>query len=153
MKSLINQVNWEDILEIWRVTYITHNSNSTPHFVIILFDRSHICTCLMILNRGLVCRHFFQVMIRSQQAQFSIFLIKRRWFKLEIYNDSENFVQKQAFMDVNGNLSYATQSSTILNVLRNEDPIDDINLKIQARHLYSNLFGIGRKIAQIATEK
>ena len=106
MKSLINQVNWEDILEIWRVTYITHNSNSTPHFVIILFDRSHICTCLMILNRGLVCRHFFQVMIRSQQAQFSIFLIKRRWFKLEIYNDSENFVQKQAFIDVNENFLY-----------------------------------------------
>ncbi|CAB4411418.1 unnamed protein product [Rhizophagus irregularis] len=160
LKSLINQVNLEDILEIWHVTYLTHRSNSTPHFVILLHDQGHICTCLMILNRGLVCRHFFQVMIRSQQAQFSISLIKRRWFKLETYgnafNDSENSsnlnVQKHAFMDVNGNLSHI-DSSTILDVLRGEDSMDDINMKIQARHLYSNLFGMGRKIAQIATEK
>ncbi|CAB4424054.1 unnamed protein product [Rhizophagus irregularis] len=132
LKSLINQVNLEDILEIWHVTYLTHRSNSTPHFV----------------------------MIRSQQAQFSISLIKRRWFKLETYgnafNDSENSsnlnVQKHAFMDVNGNLSHI-DSSTILDVLRGEDSMDDINMKIQARHLYSNLFGMGRKIAQIATEK
>ncbi|CAG8763649.1 19360_t:CDS:2, partial [Rhizophagus irregularis] len=69
-------------------------SNSTSHFVILLYDQGHICTCLMILNRGLVCRYFFQVMISSQQAQFSILLIKRRWFKLKTYgnafNDSEN---------------------------------------------------------------
>ncbi|RGB23811.1 hypothetical protein C1646_773958 [Rhizophagus diaphanus] len=33
LKSLINQVNLEDILEIWQVTYLTHRSNSTPHFL------------------------------------------------------------------------------------------------------------------------
>src|SRR4051794_15504864 len=31
--------------------------------------------------------------------------------------------------------------------------INDVNVKIKARQLYSNLFGLGRKIAQIATEK
>ncbi|CAB4425554.1 unnamed protein product [Rhizophagus irregularis] len=109
LKSLINQVNLEDILEIWHVTYLTHRSNSTPHF-----------------KHG------------------------------NAFNDSENSsnlnVQKHAFMDVNGNLSHI-DSSTILDVLRGEDSMDDINMKIQARNLYSNLFGMGRKIAQIATEK
>ncbi|RIA83756.1 hypothetical protein C1645_833306, partial [Glomus cerebriforme] len=90
LKSLINKVDWENILEIWRVTYITHNPNSTLIF---------------------------------QQAQFNISLIKKRWFKSEIHDNSENLVQNQAFMD------------------------------IQTRHLYSDLFGIGRKIAQVATEK
>ncbi|CAB4475580.1 unnamed protein product [Rhizophagus irregularis] len=88
-------------------------------------------------------------MISSQQAQFSILLIKRRWFKLETYgnafNDSENSsnlnIQKHAFMDVNGNLSHI-DSSTILDVLRGKDSMNDINMKIQARHLYSNLFGM-----------
>ncbi|GBC42133.2 hypothetical protein RIR_jg9697.t1 [Rhizophagus irregularis DAOM 181602=DAOM 197198] len=92
-------------------------------------------------------------MIRSQQAQFSISLIKRRWFKLETYgnafNDSENSsnlnIQKHAFMDVNGNLSHI-DSSTILDVLRGEDSMDDINMKIQARHLYSNLFGMSYEL-------
>ena len=103
------------------MTYLTYKSNSTPHFVILLHDRSHICTCLMILNRGLICRHFFQVMIRSQQAKFSIFLIKRRWFKLEVANNLETNYngfnsQEQTFMDINGQLSLMN-SSTILGTL------------------------------------
>ena len=158
MKSLISKVNRANIVEIWRVTYLTHKSNSTPHFVILLHDGSHICTCLMILNRGLICRHFFQVMIRSQQAKFSIFLIKRRWFKLEVANNLETNYngfnsQEQTFMDINGQLSLMN-SSTILGTLREDSKdITDVNMRIEVRHLYSDLFGLGRKIAQIATEK
>ena len=148
-----------NIVEIWRVIYLTHKPNSTPHFVILLHDGSHICTCLMIFNRGLVCRHFFQVMIHSQQAKFSISLIKRRWFKLEVTNNPETNYddfnsQDQEFMDINGQLSL-THALTILSTLREDlnDTTNGINMKIEARHLYGNLFGIGRKIAQIATEK
>jgi hypothetical protein len=168
LKSLISKVNNENILEVWRVNYLTHSSNSKPQFVILLLDHGHVCTCLLILNRGLVCRHFFQVMIRSTKAQFSISLIKRRWFKLEnqisSLNDDElnNFETddlsvtdpiERVFMDINGNLLSITQSSTVLDVLGEEGSMDDINMKIKTRHLYSDLFGLGRKIAQIATEK
>ena len=66
-------------------------------------------------------------MIHSQQAQFSISLIKRRWFKLEIYDNLESFNDLNiTYIDANGN-SHITQSSTILDVLRKEDSIDDIN--------------------------
>jgi hypothetical protein len=111
----------------------------------------------MILNRGLVCRHFFQVMIRSKQAQFSISLIKKRWFKLEVDDNRLNTIcnnlNAQEFVDVNGQSSHAKES-TVLDELRDDSYlIDEINAKINARHLYSNLFGLGRKIAQIATEK
>ncbi|PKK65058.1 hypothetical protein RhiirC2_786681 [Rhizophagus irregularis] len=77
LKSLIGKVNRTNIVEIWRITYLTHKQNSTSHFVILLHDESHICTCLIIFNHGLVCRHFFQIMIRSQKAKFSISLIKK----------------------------------------------------------------------------
>ncbi|GBB98119.1 hypothetical protein RclHR1_03140018 [Rhizophagus clarus] len=160
LRSLVDKVDRTNIAEIWRITYLTHKSNSSPHFVILLCDKSHICTCLMILNRGLVCRHFFQVMIRSKQAQFSIFLIKKRWFKIESENQlgnpetCNNFDnQNQEFVDINGQSSYAKES-TVLDELRNDSYlIDDINVKINIRHLYSNLFGLGRKIAQVASEK
>ncbi|CAG8755350.1 17213_t:CDS:2, partial [Rhizophagus irregularis] len=89
LKLLINQVDWEDIMEIWHITYLIYRSNSTPHF---------------------------------------------RWFKLEIYgntfNDSENFSNLNAFMNVNGNLLHV-QLPTILDVLREENSIDNINMKIQ----------------------
>ena len=46
------------------------------------------------------------------------------------------------------------KETTILAELRNDlNFVDDINMKIRARQLYSNLFGLGNKIAQIATEK
>jgi hypothetical protein len=115
LKSLIGKVNRTNIVEIWRVTYLTHKPNSTPHFVILLHDGSHICTCLMIFNRGLVCRHFFQVMIYSKQAKFSISLIKKWWFKLKVTNNDYNDYnsQEQAFMDINGETSLM-HSLTIL---------------------------------------
>ena len=107
--------------------------------MILLQDKGHICTCLIILNRGLVCRHFFQVMIRSKQAQFSISLIKKRWFKLEVNEDqlsnsricnNLNARQEQEYIDVNGQSSYTNESS-ILDELRNDAYfIDDINTKI-----------------------
>ncbi|CAG8805248.1 9825_t:CDS:2, partial [Dentiscutata erythropus] len=34
-----------------------------------------------------------------------------------------------------------------------EDTTNDVNKNIEKRHLYSDLFGLGYKIAQIATEK
>ncbi|CAB4394339.1 unnamed protein product [Rhizophagus irregularis] len=34
LKSLIGKVNRTNIVEIWRVTYLTHKQKPTPHFVI-----------------------------------------------------------------------------------------------------------------------
>jgi hypothetical protein len=61
-------------------------------------------------------------MIRSKQAQFSISLIKKRWFKLEV-NDNQSSspeicnTQEQEFVDVNGQSSYVKES-TVLDVLK-----------------------------------
>ncbi|GES98671.1 protein FAR1-related sequence 5-like [Rhizophagus clarus] len=137
LRSLVDKVNRTNITEIWRITYFTHKSNSSPHFVILLCDKSHICTCLMILNREL-----------------------KQWFKIESENQlgnpetCNNFNnQNQEFVDINGQSSYVKES-TVLDELRNDSYlIDDINVKINIRHLYSNLFGLERKITQVASEK
>ena len=36
------------------------------------------------ISEGLVCRHFFQVMLRTQNAKFAIALVKNRWYKKSI---------------------------------------------------------------------
>jgi len=38
---------------------------------------------------------------------------------------------ERVFIDINGNLSYITQSATVLDVLGNEDLTNDINMKIK----------------------
>ena len=69
----------------------------------------------------------------------------------ETCNNFDN--QNQEFVDINGQSSY-TKESTVLDELRNDSYlIDDINVKINIRHFYSNLFGLGRKIAHVASEK
>ncbi|CAG8580299.1 19576_t:CDS:2 [Dentiscutata erythropus] len=102
------------------------------------------------------------VMIRSTETQFNISLIRKRWFKLENQSDNDNSEAKsslicveQVFMNINGNFSYIdiSQSLTVLDILRNKGSMDDINLKITACYLYSDLFELGCKIAQVATEK
>ncbi|KAF0557665.1 hypothetical protein F8M41_012798 [Gigaspora margarita] len=75
------------------------------------------------------------------------------WINIE---DSDNSnCQEQEFIDITGQHSYITQLSTILSIFREylEDMTNSINKKIEKRHLYSDLFGLGHKIAQIATEK
>jgi hypothetical protein len=84
-------------------------------------------------------------------------LIKKWWFKLEVTNNDCNDYnsQEQAFMDINGETSLI-HLLTILSTLRKylkDTNINNINMKIESRHLYGNLFGIGRKITQITTEK
>ena len=55
-------------------------------------DYSHVCTCLLLISEGLVCRHFFQVMLRTQNAKFAITLIKNRWYKKDINAQNINTI-------------------------------------------------------------
>ncbi|CAG8662670.1 7754_t:CDS:1, partial [Racocetra persica] len=79
----------------------------------------------------------------------------------ETFNETESDLDltiiyaEQIFIDINGNLLYIniSQSLTVLDILRNEGSIDEINIKIKEYHLYSDLFGLGCKIAQVVTKK
>ncbi|CAB4476851.1 unnamed protein product [Rhizophagus irregularis] len=48
-------------------------------YVILLQDGSHICTCLMLINKGIICCHFIRILIKSA-AFFNISLIPSRWY-------------------------------------------------------------------------
>ncbi|RIB12916.1 hypothetical protein C2G38_2144824 [Gigaspora rosea] len=41
---------------------------------------THICTCLGLVNRGIICWHFFQIMLYSDMARFHISFIPSRWY-------------------------------------------------------------------------
>ena len=50
------------------------------HHVILLNEGTHLCTCLLLLNKGLACRHFFRVGTYSRNATFHISIIPTRWY-------------------------------------------------------------------------
>ena len=49
----------EAIVEVWHVR--ATGTQEIGHHVILLDEGTHLCTCLLLVNKGLVCRHFFRV--------------------------------------------------------------------------------------------
>ena len=76
-KSLIKDVQ-EIVLEVWHVR--ATGTLGIGHYVVLLNDDTHLYTCLLLINKGLICRHFFCVATYSQTAIFHITLISPRWY-------------------------------------------------------------------------
>src|SRR6266498_805784 len=79
INQLLEVVGHANIKEIWAVK--VGNSLTTKHYVILLKNGSHICSCLSIIQRGIICRHYFQVMLNTSKARFYIRLIPSRWYQ------------------------------------------------------------------------
>ncbi|CAG8484806.1 11795_t:CDS:2 [Cetraspora pellucida] len=80
LKSLIRHVDPNNVIELWKVRHMDVNTVSM-NCIVLLKDQSHVCTCLLLFSEGLVCQHFFQVMLKTSKVKFSIALIKNRWYK------------------------------------------------------------------------
>ena len=66
------------IIEVWNVR--ATGTRGIGHYIILLEEGTHLCTCLLLLNKGLVCRHFFRVGTYSRYATFHISIIPTRWY-------------------------------------------------------------------------
>lgn len=66
------------IEHLYAVTF--PGQQSSRHIVATLTDGRYVCDCAMGSNLGLVCRHFFAVMAKSN-AKFHIGFIRSRWFQ------------------------------------------------------------------------
>ena len=109
VKNLLNDVDKFQIVEIWLVKRIT---GSLTHHIILFNDHSFLCTCLMIINFGIPCWHFFSVMKYTNKAQFSVRMINSHW-----YNEDQ-------FNEPNQNLNYITIHQTA-----NESIINNVELQ------------------------
>lgn len=74
--SLIENVSAEQIIQVWHVKRT--GCLGVGNYIILLNDGTHLCTCMMLINKGIVCRHFFRVGTYSDLAVFHINLISSR---------------------------------------------------------------------------
>ena len=54
------------------------------NLVVLFNDGTHICTCMESITKGIICQHFWRVMLYSSSARFHISIIPIRWYKDEI---------------------------------------------------------------------
>ena len=84
LKQIIQFVSSYNVNEIWAV-YVGNNSSKVKHYVLLLRNWGYICSCLSIIQSGVICRHYFQVMLTTKEAVFHIRFIPTRW-----YNENRN---------------------------------------------------------------
>jgi hypothetical protein len=64
-------------------------SKSYQH-IIILNDGTHLCTCLLLVSHGIICRHYFKLMVENQNALFHIMLMPARWLQDNAWENIES---------------------------------------------------------------
>lgn len=95
LDDLLDGIDHSMIAEVWEVQSIEHMTCTGQH-VVLLENGYHLCTCILLFDSGIVCRHWFGVLIQSEKAHFHISLIPRRWFKddmMEATVSDEPFVK------------------------------------------------------------
>jgi len=93
----VSNLPTEAIVEVWHVR--ATGTQGIGHHVILLDEGTHLCTCLLLVNKGLVCQHFFRVGTYSRFATFHICMIPNRWY-LNSDIEPNNLLQRYPFIPV-----------------------------------------------------
>ncbi|PKK69271.1 hypothetical protein RhiirC2_712788 [Rhizophagus irregularis] len=59
LKEFLNNIPYNNIKKIWKVSYIASKS-SKSHYIIILEDSTSLCTCMFIVNQGMLCHYQYR---------------------------------------------------------------------------------------------
>ncbi|CAB4420234.1 unnamed protein product [Rhizophagus irregularis] len=144
LRDLLSGISYNDINELWEVSYIA-SKISKSHYVVILEDSTILCTCMFIVNQGMICRHQFRVLIQSEKAIFHISHIHARWFKSNL-DLSTNFITI-----ANGKRNHTAIPLSYMNQLRTDNvytPMirEKVNKKIQ----FGSTMSVAKTCIQIA---
>lgn len=138
---------------LWGVNYLT--SSEVHHLVILLNNGTYKCSCMSLVTRGMICRHYFSVMLRTSDAQFHIGFLNQRWF---ISNQLD--FRKQPFYPATkfkseSNAQFLALSNTISDFSNSTDEVSKLNINqyasLKEQHLYYvNVRGLTNQAKQIA---
>ena len=151
LKSMIAEVGEENVQEIWKITDMRPENKKRIHFVMVINSVSYLCSCMSNITRGIVCRHYFRIMMVSAVAGFQIQMVPSRWY----INDHKNkdtaaetlcFVNQEAAQSFSGIIptpNPSTVPTTITNVL---------HCAANRKAKYGEVWGLARQAAQLAVE-
>jgi len=150
LKSMIAEVGKENICEIWKITDLRPENKKHIHFVIIIDSVSYLCSCTSNISCGIICRHYFRVMMNSAIAGFQIQMIPSRWY-IDDQKDNDAivetcFVSQEALQNFSGMTlvpNPSTIPTTVTTILR---------CAARRKIKYGEVWGLARQAAQLAIE-
>src|SRR2546421_329199 len=153
-RSLIKPIPPEVIIEVWHVR--ATGTKGIGHYLILLEDGTHLCTCLLLINKGLLCRHFFRVGTYSRYAVFHISMIPNRWYlnpSIEI-NELLQQYSSVSICEIKLPEDDSTTLSKVVNfqhyfAIRNNS-LGSYCLTKSTKAVYGELSGLSRKVIDCA---
>ncbi|RHZ87422.1 hypothetical protein Glove_35g32 [Diversispora epigaea] len=151
LKSMIAEVGEENIQEVWKITDIRPQNSKYSHFVVVVDSISYLCSCMSNISRGIICRHYFRVMMYSKIAGFHIQMIPSRWYTdaqkdNNIVTEACCFINKESAKNYSNELltpNPSTIPKSVTHVLRRA---------AQRKLKYGEVWGLARHTAQLAVE-
>jgi len=152
--SIFQHVNQNEVKEIWGIS--VQNTQKFKHFILLMNNSSHLCSCLATVTRGIVCRHYFSLMMHTHTAAFHIRLIRQRWYKSsELNGKNEPFVYAAKFQTMellkqpeNQEISYLTAM-----IQNNVDKWDQKSKSsLDERIFFGKVMGMAKKVTLKAVE-
>lgn len=96
LAALTSSIDSDKVLKVFDVAFTL--ALDSPQHVIILQDGSFLCTCLLLQNSGIVCRHFFHLMKENKVCKYHISLIRKRWFKEDLQDNPDINLMTEPFV-------------------------------------------------------
>ncbi|CAG8826823.1 18732_t:CDS:2, partial [Gigaspora margarita] len=149
LKAILDSTNMFDIIEIWRIHRIGGISHKY-NLVVLLSDGTHICTCLETITKGIICHHFWRVMLYSSFTKFHISIIPIRWHKDDILTKlDESLNNSPVLTALESSSEHTIQENVTFQSLQNFQNTD-YQSNIQHAIPQRNRFGVAFSIAKIA---
>jgi len=156
LTSLLEDLSPNDITKIYKVK---RRNCSHNNFVILLADRSHLCTCMLLISTGLICRHFWHVLAIDDAAFFHVTLIPRRWYKTEKMQDLD--LDEKPYMTSTGPIQSNEDNLPCPKLfpmhqvtrIRGDDVLGpEVRREVKKRRDYGEAFNLARKAVRSAVE-
>ncbi|RHZ75463.1 hypothetical protein Glove_213g59 [Diversispora epigaea] len=151
LKSMIAEVGEKNFHEIWKISDMRSENKKHIHFVIVVNPISYLCSCMSNISRGIVCRHYFQVMMISTVAGFQIQMVPSRWYvdsqkDKDVVAETCCFINQEAMQNFSGETLIPNPSTVPMTVT--------IILCCAAKKKvkYGEVWGLARQAAQFAVE-
>jgi len=139
---MLDSVSGESIKEIWRITPYMF-TNSYQH-IIIFKDGTHLCTCLLLVSHGIICRHYFKLMVENSNALFHVLLMPTRWLQDDVW-DRVDEIFNEPFIGSSSKNSKQPQDHSTVQQQPDFNPVHYNNIQeVQVRRCIQKKIDYGR---------
>ncbi|CAB4494858.1 unnamed protein product [Rhizophagus irregularis] len=150
LKALLKSTSRGSIREIWRI--IPYMTTKTYQHIIILNDGTHLSTCLLLVSHGIICHHYFKLMVENQDAVFHILLMSAKWLQDNAWENIES-LYNEPFISAGGHKS---QNTTLQGFIpRHYNNVQEVQVRhqMQKKMEYGRIMGYFKKALNYSIEE